>query len=68
MKERPLFKKRKRKKLPFNQRSDGPLSAPGHRALSLYIILLPMPLFPVQGDVQENNNMHSKTMRLHYFV
>lgn len=68
MKGRPLFKKRKRKKLPFNQRSDGPLRALGHRALSFYIILLPMPLFPIQDDVQETNNMHDKTMQLHYFV
>lgn len=47
MKERPQFKKKKRKKLPFNQRSDGPLSAHGHRAHSFYIILLALPLFPV---------------------
>lgn len=40
-------KKKKRKKLPFNQRSDGLLSALGHRAHGFSIMLPAMPWFPV---------------------
>lgn len=40
MKERPQLKKKKRKKLPFNQRSDGLLRALGHRAHSFSTMLL----------------------------